>query len=385
MFKTLDNFDTIYSADSVEWCPIDDFKDLFVCGTYQLAPEDEQSNEKSQKRDGKIYLFRIETMGKLKLLQTIDVPAVLDMKWSHVRIQNNIYLGVVNSIGYIQIYKLQIDETTGDAMIKLHIEKKLSQKSGDEILALSLDWSTGKCQNDNINDAKITVSDSEGKITIFNFDSHNDLSVLSSLEEHEFQAWITAFNYWNTNIIYSGGDDCKFKWYDLRVDTKLIGSNRIHEAGVTSLHSNSNEEFILASGSYDEKLRIWDTRNFRRPISENNLSGGVWRLKWDPFYHKYLLGACMYGGFKLIDCNSIDDPKIIGEYNEHKSIAYGCDWSSLDNDTIGSKLSEENCQNIVIATCSFYDHKLDLSTFILNKLIYLEVFRWSHNTRFVGL
>lgn len=115
-------------------------------------------------------------------------------------------------------------------------------------------------------------------------------------------------------------------------------------------------------------MRLWDTRNFRRPISENNLSGGVWRLKWDPFYHKYLLGACMYGGFKLIDCNSIDDPKIIGEYNEHKSIAYGCDWSSLDHDTIGSKLSEEeNCRNIVIATCSFYDHKLDLSTFILNK------------------
>lgn len=204
MFKTLDNFDTIYSADSVEWCPIDDFKDIFVCGTYQLAPEDEQLNEKSQKRDGKIYLFKIIKMGKLKLLQTINVPAVLDMKWSHVRIQDNIFLGVVNSIGYIQIYKLQIDESTGEAMIKLHIKKKLSEKCNDEILALSLDWSTGKCQNDNINDAKITVSDSEGKITIFNFDSQNDLSVISSLEEHEFQAWITAFNYWNTNILYSG-------------------------------------------------------------------------------------------------------------------------------------------------------------------------------------
>lgn len=47
---------------------------------------------------------------------------------------------------------------------------------------------------------------------------------------------------------FTGGDDCKFKWYDLRMDTKQIGSNRIHEAGVTSLHSNSSEEFLLASG-----------------------------------------------------------------------------------------------------------------------------------------
>ena len=30
-------FDTVYSADSVEFCPIDGFKDLFVCGHYQLA------------------------------------------------------------------------------------------------------------------------------------------------------------------------------------------------------------------------------------------------------------------------------------------------------------------------------------------------------------
>ena len=28
--------DTVYNADSTEWCPVDGFQDLLLCGTYQL-------------------------------------------------------------------------------------------------------------------------------------------------------------------------------------------------------------------------------------------------------------------------------------------------------------------------------------------------------------
>lgn len=42
-YKTTDNveliseIDTVFTADSVEFCPIEGFTDVFLCGMYQLA------------------------------------------------------------------------------------------------------------------------------------------------------------------------------------------------------------------------------------------------------------------------------------------------------------------------------------------------------------
>lgn len=102
-------------------------------------------------------------------------------------------------------------------------------------------------------------------------------------------------------------------------------------------------------------------RNFRCPVAQTNLGGGIWRLKWDPFHYRYLLAACMYGGFRVVDCEKKENPEVIGEYNEHNSIAYGCDWSFLL--FAGGKLCQTECQKSVFAaTCSFYDNTLKLSS-----------------------
>ncbi|XP_034935235.1 diphthine methyltransferase [Chelonus insularis] len=363
MFITLETFDTQFSADSVEWCPIEGFQDIFICGTYQLSPENEKSetviDTKPQIRLGKIFLFQVIKVGKLKLLQELEVSGVLDIKWAHVRCQENILFGIVNSVGFLQIYKLHTDD---DLKVELLTERKVREVEG-EILALSLDWDTGKSPREGVKEEKISVSDSKGFVSIFHL-IQGQLNFIGSQKAHEFEAWITAFDSWDSNIIYSGGDDCKFKRFDIREEMTLMKCNQVHEAGVTSLHSNSSQEFCLASGSYDEKLRLWDTRNFRRPVSEITLGGGVWRLKWDPFYnpHRYLLAACMYGGFRLIDCQNQENPKIIEEYNEHKSIAYGCDWCYFPSDQIIKKLQFEEYQKpVLVTTCSFYDHTLKLS------------------------
>ena len=41
---SLDSDDTIYSADSIEFCPFQSHSQLFACGTYQLA-KDETEDE----------------------------------------------------------------------------------------------------------------------------------------------------------------------------------------------------------------------------------------------------------------------------------------------------------------------------------------------------
>ena len=71
----------------------------------------------------------------------------------------------------------------------------------------------------------------------------------------------------------------------------------------------------------------------------------------------------MYGGFRIINTEKLDDLKIIADYTEHDSIAYGADWSHLKSEDILIKqLPVENDGNVmVVATCSFYDHLLNIS------------------------
>ena len=121
-------------------------------------------------------------------------------------------------------------------------------------------------------------------------------------------------------------------------------------AGVTSLLSDIYEEHILYSGSYDENLHKWDTRNIKNPLQSLNMGGGVWRIR-QPTYKDELLNtriiatACMHAGFKLLDKK---DMKILTEY-QHESLAYGIDFKS-------SKIAD----TITLASCSFYDHVLKI-------------------------
>lgn len=201
-FNTFDTYDTELFADSVEWCPVEPFTDIFVCGTYQLSSgegENEPGREtEPKKRIGRIYLFRVINTGKLSLLQRLDVPGVLDIKWMHVKMDQKILLGVANSAGYVQVYELANAQS---ALLVLLKEKKINEGNSD-VLALSLDWSSGKCMTDE-RDVKIVVSDSKGCISILKFHEEN-LEQERAWNAHDYEAWIAAFDYWNTNVVYTG-------------------------------------------------------------------------------------------------------------------------------------------------------------------------------------
>lgn len=85
------------------------------------------------------------------------------------------------------------------------------------------------------------------------------------------------------------------------------------------------------------------------------MPGTLWRLKWDPFYHTFLLAACMLGGVHVIDTKQ---EEIVNSYYEHKNIAYGADWSHLSQDKV---TQYSNKGNVIIGTCSFYDNLLCVS------------------------
>lgn len=120
--------------------------------------------------------------------------------------------------------------------------------------------------------------------------------------------------------------------------------------------------FYFLVSSYDEKLRLWDLRSTKKPVSETNLNGGIWRLKWDPFKQNHLLAACMYGGFRLVKYDDSQGISVVGEFHEHESIAYGCDWSYLSPSELSKKnIYQDNNNAHLVGTCSFYDHLLKIS------------------------
>ncbi|CAG9786376.1 unnamed protein product [Diatraea saccharalis] len=329
------------SADSVEWCPVEPHRNVLVCGTYQLDNDAQQSEDaKKQSRLGKIYLFIIDqNTTDLFPVQTLNIAGVLDQKWCYHNIQNNPVLAVATSEGCVELYRLQSE---GDLLLKLWVKEEI----GKDILALSLDWSTNKTPCE---EPKLVVSDSSGCVTLLTV-TDDGLKKVNTWKSHGFESWIAAFDYWNTDVFYSGGDDCIFKSYDVRVADGAVCMNKRHEAGVTAIRSHVHCEHQLLTGSYDEKARLWDARSLKSCITETDLGGGVWRLKWHPYHPDTVLAACMYGGFRILRVNpqQID---IISEYLEHESIAYGADWT-------------HNLPSLV-ATCSFYDCKMHISEIVL--------------------
>ena len=335
--KKIFSWDTDYSADSAEFCPIENYLNFLAIGTYQLEESnneiDNSEESKPTKRVGKLYLKNIENNENPLLVQTIHTSAILDMKWCRKTINGFPILAIVTSVGETIIYKL----TEKDQNMQLEFCDKFTI---DEALILSLDWSNSILDEEC---PRIVTSDSRGYINLLQVKNlHIDL--LQSFKAHEFEAWISAFNYWNPNIIYTGGDDSKFRGFDLRCDPAVSTfTNKSHLSGVTSIQSNTNHEHQLANGSYDEIVNIWDTRNMKKSLKSKNLGGGIWRVKWEPYGRDLLLTACMYNGFHVI--NTENELEIHASFNEHKSIAYGCDWYYKTNE-----------DDSTVASVSFYDH-----------------------------
>ncbi|XP_044759400.1 diphthine methyltransferase [Coccinella septempunctata] len=345
--KTVYTWKTEFNADSVEWCPCENFRHVFVCGNYQLLPKPEGSDYK--KRIGRILLFSINEDTGLKLEQEYETAAVLDQKWCHHEINGSILLGVVNSNAKLKIFKLEKDK---DALRLKKIDSFKFSSSDDELLILSLDWSTNKLVS---NEPEIICSDSKGSVHILKLVQNQLVLKTSVVKFHEFETWIAGFYYWDPHIYFSGGDDCIFYKYDQRVGTDAVAKNRSHEAGVTSLHSNISKEYVIATGSYDENVRIWDLRNLKCPKTETKIPGPVWRVKWDPFSQSHLLVAGMLGGAHVI---SEVSHSIVDSYYEHENLVYGVDWCFMKEESV-QKYPKEG--NAMLASCSFYDNLLCIS------------------------
>ncbi|KAF5314173.1 hypothetical protein D9611_006820 [Ephemerocybe angulata] len=260
-------------------------------------------------------------------------------------------LGIADSEGSITL--CQWDAATSE------LQRINSVRCADPTtLCLSLDWNNRIKGSSQLGD--LVVSLSNGSLCHLQPDSTGGLTVTSEWNAHDYEPWIASWNYHDTNVIYSGGDDLKMKAWDTRAGFETpIFVNKRFDAGVTCIQSHPYDPNQIAVGSYDATVRIFDPRNLARPTSDLAVGGGVWRVKWHPHPERKtdLLVACMHDGFKITRFSDSGSPTIIKEFTEHESLAYGADWSYAPSSKKTDGEGNEHPESWV-GTCSFYDHRL---------------------------
>lgn len=137
------------------------------------------------------------------------------------------------------------------------------------------------------------------------------------------------------NLIVSGADDSLLLGWDLRSPDVLTFSNRSHEAGVISLACNPHNDFQILSGSYDERLRLFDLRHMKEPlIRSNRLGDGAYQLSWHTNKGVFAVAA-MRCGFPIFELDEAGTFERLGGYCEsagegcHGSLGYGISWQCL--------------------------------------------------------
>ena len=253
-------------------------------------------------------------------------------------------------------------------------------------MATCVDWSPALVGGggEYFGSCRLAVVGADGGARILAWRESGDLEVVDEREcAHDLEAWAVAFAHprsslgSNGGFIFTGADDAAFKGWDLRAglhrSPPAFVNSSTHGAGVTCVAPSPHDPHVVATGSYDDRVRLWDCRCVRRPLEACDAAdcgGGTWRLRWHP-ERRAIACAAMGGGVAIVDWSgresrSIDEIdeangglesesdvwepgslSVAFRYGGHGSIAYGADWGW-----------KRGGREDVVVSCSFYDKGL---------------------------
>lgn len=186
---------------------------------------------------------------------------------------------------------------------------------------------------------KMITSDNRGTLRVSAL-LGDSLEVLEEWTGHDAEIWYVSQHRFDKNLFYSGADDGVMRGWDTRLGNVPVFTDRkSHEAGVCCVVGDPSREYIFASGSYDEKVRIWDHRALQKPLEAVECGSGAWRVIWNPEKANEFGVAAMRAGFKIFNNLQVVREESVGQ----EAVAYGLD---LAGDSIVS--------------CSFYNNSCQI-------------------------
>ncbi|CDW61266.1 WD40 domain containing protein [Trichuris trichiura] len=146
----------------------------------------------------------------------------------------------------------------------------------------------------------------------------------------------------NAFIVYSGGDDCQWKSWDLRLPVrKPLYVNKFHSAGITCLFDNASE--VLFCGSYDDSLSAWDKRSLTKPVDHIHVGGAAWTMRSDnEGASRRIVCACIHQG--IVEFVTTESGKITLRCMDSvlgSQMVYAADWfCPKENSIVASSYSD---------------------------------------------
>jgi WD40 repeat protein len=329
--------------------------------------------------------------------QIIQTNAIFDLKLNR-GISNAssspVYLASADAAGILNIY--HYNQQSNQLIFTASTDSDQDSNNSNKAYSLlSVDW--------NNSNNLLSCSNNRGEILLYqiNYNEGNvSLTLLQRWNAHMqgIELWTTHFSVNDDNLLYSGGDDCVLRGWDVRIDnhnnnTASFTDRNSHTAGVCSILTQPNYPNYLFTGSYDCNLRIFDVRKGNKPVlcTEYNTDGGVWRMKFHPnlHYSNHLLLSAMHAGFQIVklqtNCSASNkisaadngEPNIaaandneskeeiefsvelVSLNSAHKSLAYDADW--INNNPSGNSEHNEK-ERLLCCSASFYDKYKQLWT-----------------------
>ncbi len=165
-------------------------------------------------------------------------------------------------------------------MWEILILRKMSFKSklslGNDCIGLTLDFIP---ENGSY---RVLSSDTKGTLSLLDL-SNNNLGVTKEIKAHDYEVWSVSMDRFDSNLLYSGADDCELRMWDVREPcAKPVGKCTEFAGGVTFImQGQRNGELAegytqneLLCSSYDERIYVLDKRNLKRSLRSSKKMNG---------------------------------------------------------------------------------------------------------------
>jgi periodic tryptophan protein 1 len=119
-----------------------------------------------------------------------------------------------------------------------------------------------------------------------------------------------SWNHVHRQIIASGSADCTVKLWDVTqagTDQCNAGTFTHHKGKVQKVLWHPTEGTLLATGSYDRTVALVDARSSQENIKRVKLPADCETLAWDPFSPQYLTAASEDGTIMCWDVRKFSD------------------------------------------------------------------------------